>query len=130
MPLRKNMQLIDTNIILRYLLEDDIKFTSQAEEIIENNNITVLTEVICEVVYVMQKVYRIDRKEIVSTLIGFLKYPNVSTVSDRSLIWSALKLYQEKNIDFVDALLCSHRRLLGDKIYTFDEKLKKLIKID
>jgi len=86
------MQLIDTNIILRYLLEDDIKFTSQAEEIIENNNITVLTEVICEVVYVMQKVYRIDRKEIVSTLIGFLKYPNVSTVSDISLIWSALKL--------------------------------------
>ena len=86
------MQLIDTNIILRYLLEDDIKFTSQAEEIIENNNVTVLTEVICEVVYVMQKVYRIDRKEIVSTLIGFLKYPNVSTVSDISLIWSALKL--------------------------------------
>jgi predicted nucleic acid-binding protein len=45
-------------------------------------------------------------------------------------IWSALKFYHEKNIDFVDALLCSHRRLLGDKIYTFDEKLKKLIKID
>ena len=121
------MQLIDTNIILRYLLNDNIEFTSKSEDIIENNNVTVLTEVICEVVYVMQKVYRIERKEIVTILMDFLKYPNISTVDNLTLIQGALKFYQAKNIDFVDALLCSYHKVSGDEIFTFDKKLNKLM---
>ena len=121
------MRLIDTNIILRYLLEDDVKFTVQSVDIIENGSVVVLTEVICEVIYVMQKVYKINRDEVVAILSDFLAYPNIDTVDDFSLIREALNLYKNENVDFVEALLCSYNKLFGDDVYSFDKKLNKLI---
>lgn len=121
------MRLIDTNIILRYLLEDNVKFTVQAVGIIENGSVVILTEVICEVVYVMQKVYKINRDEIVAILSDFLAYPNIDTVDNFSLIREALNLYKNENVDFVDALLCSHHNLSGDEVISFDKRINKIL---
>ncbi len=40
----------------------------------------------------------------------------------------ALRLYAEKNLDFVDSLLCSYSRVEGARIETFDKKLGKCCK--
>jgi len=50
------MILIDANIILRYLLK--------AADIIESQEVNAPIEVICEVVYVLLKVYQIPKQEI------------------------------------------------------------------
>ena len=51
------MIVIDTNIILRYLLEDNEELSKKAIEIIDNNQIFIPTEVIVEASYVLKKVY-------------------------------------------------------------------------
>ncbi len=52
------MKVVDANIILRYLLEDHPEMSIQAADILEKEEIFVPTEVIAEVVYVLEKVYR------------------------------------------------------------------------
>lgn len=54
------MNIVDANIILRYLLQDAVQFLDQARDKIENHNIFIPNEVIAEVVYVLEKVYKVD----------------------------------------------------------------------
>ena len=53
------MILLDANYILRYLLRDNEEMYLIAEEIILNNAYMVLNEVVAEVVYVLEKVYKV-----------------------------------------------------------------------
>ena len=79
-----------------------------------------------EVVYVLQKVYIIERKEICSGLKVFLDGETVNT-NDVKVIKTALDTYSDINIDFVDAILYAQSKINNKKIYTFDKKLKKLM---
>lgn len=58
------MSLIDANVVLRYLLDDHAELSAKAAEIIEQQTVTMTMEVACEVVYVLQKVYAVKRKDI------------------------------------------------------------------
>lgn len=58
------MVMLDTNIILRYLLNDDERMASEAEWIIRNMFVQVTIEIFAEVVYVLKGVYHIGRTEI------------------------------------------------------------------
>lgn len=46
------MQMLDTNMILRYLLNDNRKMADEAEKVISEGSVQVTIEVIAEVVYV------------------------------------------------------------------------------
>ena len=63
MQRRKNTVMFDTNMILRYLLDDNLEMADKAEEYIKNENadVFVTVEVIAEVVYVLQKVYSLEQ---------------------------------------------------------------------
>ena len=58
------MSLVDANVVLRYLLDDHADLSAKAAEMIERQSATLPMEVACEVVYVLQKVYAVERKEI------------------------------------------------------------------
>jgi len=55
------MKIVDANIILRYLLEDHAEYFEKAISIVGKNRILLINEVVAEVVYVLEKVYQIDR---------------------------------------------------------------------
>ena len=59
------MTLIDTNVILRYLLDDIPEQADKAESVIKQGSFT-LPEIIAEVVYVLTKLYKVPRNEIKS----------------------------------------------------------------
>lgn len=113
--------LLDSNIVLRYLLNDDEKQSQYAKSCIESNAATI-NEVIPEVLYVLRKVYLIDRKKAARILIDFL---SEIYIKDKKIIVKALELYSENNIDFVDNILISRHIINKDNIITFDNKLKK-----
>ena len=73
------MKILDENMILRYLINDNIEMADKVEEIIDSNEVLILPEVIAEVIYVMRSVYKRERSEIVSGLIDFLDMDNVKT---------------------------------------------------
>ncbi|MDZ7775731.1 MAG: PIN domain-containing protein [Bacteroidales bacterium] len=51
----KNIEIIDANIILRYLLNDHEGFSKKSVKIIEQMDIFLPFEVCAEVVYVLEK---------------------------------------------------------------------------
>ena len=65
--------LIDTNVILRYLMADHEKFSPKAKPFMvkvsqEKTKAEIPAVVILECVYVMEKFYRIPKREIADTL--------------------------------------------------------------
>jgi predicted nucleic-acid-binding protein len=118
------MNIVDANIILRYLLQDAIQFLDQARDKIENQNIFIPNEVIAEVVYVLEKVYKVERLQISDNLKNLLNYSNIRT-NDKNILVEALKVYSEIKIDFVDALLFAYSKIGGHTIFTFDKKLNQ-----
>lgn len=55
MQWRKSMQLIDANVILRYLLNDNQEMAQKARSLIVSGKVYTKPEVISEVVYVLKK---------------------------------------------------------------------------
>lgn len=117
------MRLIDTNIILRYLLEDNEQQAEKAVTEIMNGAVTT-AEVIAEVVYVLSRVYKIPRDEVswmIHRLLMDLKVENL-----RSLRY-ALGLFNQTSLDFVDCLLVAYHKVLGVDILSFDKKLNSAL---
>ena len=118
-------KLIDANVILRYLLKDDEEMSQKAKEIIDNGAFT-LPEVIAEVVYVLKGVYSVPRSEIADTLIQVL---GVVGIENKDVVTTALALFGEQALDFVDCILLARHQRLGDAVVTFDKKLLQRLEI-
>jgi predicted nucleic-acid-binding protein len=120
------MEIIDANVILRYLLDDDTELSEKAREIIDNNVIDVPIEVLCEVVYVLFSVYKVSRSDICDRLQGFIN-DTLCILPHKEVVMEGLEFYKSKNIDFVDCLLAAYHYMENFKIHTFDKKLKRLL---
>lgn len=120
------MKIIDANIILRYLLEDVPELSKKASEILETNEVFIPSEVFAEIVYVLEKVYEVEREEISSTLIELINTQNIN-VTDRLLLKKALEFYSATNFDFIDTILYSYNKYKHYKVFSFDKKLSKLL---
>lgn len=123
---QKNIKILDTNMILRFLMGDNAEMAAKSLEIIKNDNVFVTSEVVAEVVFVMQKVYKAPREDIYNMIMSFM---NISTVevSEYSVLSKGLELFRDNNLDFVDCVLCAYELCYGYEVCTFDVKLQKLI---
>ncbi|WP_069133127.1 PIN domain-containing protein [Rhodohalobacter halophilus] len=119
------MEIVDANVILRYLLKDHKSHFIKSKEIIDHREIYIPMEVLAEVVYVLEKVYDIPSGRICFALTELLAYQNISTV-DKAVSYESLNIYKTENIDFVDALLVSYHRVNHHRIHSFDKKVNKL----
>jgi predicted nucleic-acid-binding protein len=118
------MEIVDANIVLRYLLNDNVIFSAEAVKIIENRQIHFPNEVCAEVVYVLQKVYEVPRQNINNSISMLLDYPNI--IANKTILKEALNIYQSQNVDIVDSILIASNHVLGASIHTFDKKIKNL----
>jgi predicted nucleic-acid-binding protein len=114
------MILLDANYILRFLLKDNIKMYEEARTCILNHNCEILSEVLAEVVFVLLKVYKVSAADIQQILSKFIQSKNI-IMTDKSDMISALDIFECKNIDFVDVILCAKSKEY--QIKTFDKKL-------
>ncbi len=119
------MIVLDANYILRFLLKDNEKMYSIAKEVISQNNCIIDNEVLAEVVFVLLKVYKVTKADIREILEKFISFENI-VLNDKTTILNALKIFEENNLDFVDAILCAKSKKYMVK--TFDKKLNKCIK--
>ena len=119
------MIVLDTNYILRFLIKDNDDMYEIAKEAIKNNDCFIDNEVLAEVVFVLMKVYNTSKSDIKNVLVRFLSFENI-ILNSKPTILKALELFDEKNIDFVDAILCAKSKKY--EVKTFDKKLNKCIK--
>ena len=120
------MIIVDTNIILRYLLNDNEKLNKVATNIMENNDIFIATEVIVETSYVLKKVYHVEKEKIYEVVKELLNFENIH-FQNSDTIKLAFKVYSERNFDIVDCLLYAYCKNENYVIVTLDEKLRKFI---
>ncbi len=120
------MQIVDANIILRYLLNDHADFHERAAVIIESQNVLIPFEVVAEVVYVLEKLYGVPRNAIKVSLSMLVSCENIS-VNDKDVLEVALLIFSKKNIDFVDALLLGYNHVKKYRVHSFDKSLNKLL---
>jgi predicted nucleic-acid-binding protein len=123
------MLLVDANIVLRYVLDDHPELSARAAEILEQHDAFLPLEVMCEVVYVLQKVYGVPREQI-RTKLASLSDEGLITVEKVDILKSALSIYCTKNLDIVDALLWAYHNVDHHQVVTFDEKLSKLLETE
>jgi len=113
---------IDTNYIVRYLVNDDIEMAEIAEKILTTKNVFISNEILAEVVYVLLGVYKISKIDIANQLFELINFENIS-VSNYEVVKKAFDIFKTKNLDFVNCLLCAYSK--NDEIITFDKKLNR-----
>ena len=123
------VEIVDTNVIIRYLMADIDELYSQAEmfftEAIKGEKkLFIPQSVITKVVFVLSKVYKIPRREISSAISYFLKIRDCK-VQDGKVVKAALGIYEKSNLSFVDSLICAYAKLNNFKLVSFDLKLRK-----
>ncbi len=121
---------LDTNILLRYLTQDDAPQAKRAtkifeKQISEGNRGFISTIVLVETCWALGRFYGVEAEGIETMIDRFLVAPSVE-FEHREEIWRALRLSRTGTIDFVDALI----GLVGEShgceyTLTFDKKAAK-----
>ena len=94
------MQAIDTNVVVRYLTDDDPGQAAKARGAIDAGGVFVGTTVLLESEWVLRSVYGLYGKDVAAALKAFSGLPGV-TVESPSLLREALDR-AEKGMDFAD----------------------------
>lgn len=118
------MVYADANILVRYIINDDAEMADKAEAAINSHTLFVLPEVFAEVVYVLTKVYGIDRTAVADSMLELLGF--VSTTAP-AVMQSVFGFYKESKLDFVDCILAAYAVSDGKQILSFDKKLNNFI---
>lgn len=119
------MVVLDTNAVLRFILQDIEEMADQVEEQIKSNPCLVPMEVVAEVVYVLNKTYQIPRNSIQEAVLVFLSNDGVYA-AQYSIVVKALEVFASTKFDFVDCAMAGYL-LHGHDIFTFDKKLKRYL---
>ena len=90
---------IDTNYIIRYLVNDNIEMADIAEEILTTKKVFIANEILAEVVYILLGVYKISKEDISNQLLELINFENIS-VSNHEIINKTLKIFKTKNLVF------------------------------
>src|SRR5262245_3208526 len=93
---------VDTNLLVRFLTNDDKAQAQYAAQIIENNSIFIPKSVLLETEWVLRYTYDMSTQIIFNVFEKLLGLPQV-TVEDPDCIAQALQWYHH-SFDFADAL--------------------------
>jgi predicted nucleic-acid-binding protein len=120
------MQIVDANIVLRYVLEDHEELSPKAKEIIDTYMVTVPLEVLCEAVFVLKGHYELERMSISEGLTTFFEKTKV-ILPHREAVLKGFEYYGKTTLDFVDCVLAGYYEIEKAEVHTFDGKLERLI---
>lgn len=116
---------LDSNVILRYLLNDHQEHSPRARNLIKDaqggkNKLKVALHIVAEVVYVLEGT-GYGHAEICSALLRFSRIVGIA-FEDETAVVEALMDYRDNNVDFADALLMALARARSEKVWTFNRK--------
>lgn len=123
------MNGLDTNVLVRYLVQDDLEQGKLAEEYIKSvkangetcfiNNI-----VLCELVWVLETSYKLGRNQVMDILEKILR-TNTFDFEDKAAAWWSVQQLTKGKADFSDYLIGKLNQEAGcAETASFDAKLK------
>lgn len=123
------MFALDTNVLVRYIVQDDKAQAARATKVIERLSAEspafVSCVVLCEVNWVLKSAYKSPKQERLNVLQNFLSVP-VFDIEQLEGCVRALKCYRDGKADFSDYLIQDIGRVHGyDTLLTFDKNAQK-----
>ena len=122
MPTSPVVRAIDTNIVVRYLTNDDVEQSRRVRKLVDGGGIFVSISVVLESEWVLRAAYRFARSEIVAGLRAFIGLPGV-TVEDPASVTAALD-WAAAGMDLADAVHLAGARACTAFV-SFDRALAK-----
>ena len=125
---------LDTNILVRYLVQDDEKqsalVTNIIEESVDKNGddegfFFINHLVLCELIWVLQRAYKVSKKQTIE-IIEQLLHTSQFTCQSPDITWKALKSYKSGSADFADYMTSTINQDQGcEHTLSFDKKALK-----
>jgi predicted nucleic-acid-binding protein len=100
---------LDTNVLVRYIVGDDVNQERLASDLIENKctkekpaHIALI--VLCELVWVLSRAYKSQKEEILKVLENILLTENFQ-IEDHDIAWNALIDFGMSKADYADCII-------------------------
>ncbi len=125
----KNITVLDTNVILRFLLNDHPAHFQRSQAFMADvisGHITVYIpdSVLAECVYVLSKVYKVPKSKTCEVLTELVSYAGISYIN-REILLHSLQLFEAHNVDVVDAIVYATAKQQDWEVFSFDQDMKK-----
>jgi len=122
-------RLIDTNLIVRYLVQDHDKHARAVGRLFDACDrgdvvIVVLPVVLAECVFVLESFYRHPRTDIASALGRLISSPGIE-ISEVTVHLDALNRYKGTKTHFVDCLIAATAVAKNVPVSTYDQDFRK-----
>jgi predicted nucleic-acid-binding protein len=120
---------LDTNVLVRYLVQDDPEQSSAAGSLFDAFSAEdpgfVSAIAVVELVWVLQSCYEASRHDIQGVMEDLLRTREL-VIERADLIWQSLRIFTQGNADFADCIIERCGEAAGcDYTITFDEKAAK-----
>jgi predicted nucleic-acid-binding protein len=120
---------LDTNVLVRYIMQDDTKQSALATRIVEALTAESLGFVplvaVVELAWVLSSAYELNRSQLIAAFEALLRTREL-VVEHGETVWKGLRLLQRTGGDFADCLIaCSAEAAGCAKTMTFDRGAAK-----
>lgn len=117
---------IDTNVLVRAFLEDDLEQSEKAKGVMEraakDAKLFISSYALLEFVWVL-KVKKFPREKVYDAIITLTDSPGV-TIGQREVVLSAAEKFKKGNADFADYMILAEGEKFGAKsLKTFDHAI-------
>ena len=122
---------IDTNVLVRFLVQDDDAQFEKARKLIKREvtagrRVFVNQLVLMETEWVLRSRYAVPKNQIIEAISGMLDATDIQ-FEDEPAIEEAIFIWKETTADFADCLISAKNRKMGCRVTaTFDRKASKL----
>ncbi len=115
---------IDTNILVRYIMQDDVGQARAANRFVDSLSAEapgfVPIVVIVELAWVLGSAYGLDRAQLMSAITGILSTKEL-VAEQPEIVWKAVRAFEADGADFADCLIAQTAMAAGcSGVMTFD----------
>jgi predicted nucleic-acid-binding protein len=120
---------LDTNVLVRYIIQDDVKQSPLANRLIESLSAEsqgfIPIVVIVELVWVLSDCYALQRDQLTEVLQRILRTREL-LVERAEIVWGALRLFHGATIEFADCIIATSSSAANcERTMTFDRGAAK-----
>ncbi len=124
--------IIDTNAILRFLLNDIPSQHKKVESLVKkakNGNLIILLSevVVFETLFALRSYYQYSKETLLTAIEPLISTEYIRT-ENTPIFLEAIKIFKNTTLEFVDCFLIAKSKSLGFDLFTFDKKLNKYAK--
>lgn len=118
----------DSNIIIRFLIEDDPDKANSVLDFLKNNNVILPDLIVAEIFYVLKSNYKVKKSKICDQITDLLRNDHVKCNKD--LLIKTLERLKKGNIDFPDAYLATLSEIDNKQVLSYDKDLDSADRIE